>query len=189
MRLKKRQIKLIVSLVVLACALFGVFTAKTDAPVTYLQANNPGFYPLDHVADGDTISVRMDGKTETIRFIGVDTPEKNDSRKPIQCFAQRASDFTTQKLAGKQVRLEADPAGDNRDRYNRLLRYVYLPDGTLLNKAIIEEGYGFAMTGFPFSKMDEFRAAQTAARQQNRGLWNDCQISEATGYPQTNPAN
>lgn len=191
MRLKKRQIKFIITLLVAILSSAGIFAATNtgQAPLAeFAQEQNPGLVDVEKVADGDTISIRSQGKIEKIRLIGVDTPEKNDARKPIQCFAQAASNFTESKLTGKQVRLEADPQGDNRDRYGRLLRYVYLPDGTLVNKAIIEEGYGFAMTGFPFSKMEEFRAAQTTAREQNRGLWNTCNIDESKGYPQTNAA-
>lgn len=192
MRLKKRQIKLIAALLVAILSGAGVFAAansgQTPQFTEFAQTQNPGLVSVEKVADGDTITIRTQGKTEKIRLIGVDTPEKNDSRKPIQCFAQAASNFTETKLAHRQVRLEADPQGDNRDRYGRLLRYVYLPDGTLVNKAIIEEGYGFAMTGFPFSKMEEFWAAQTAAREQNRGLWSSCDIDETKGYPQTNAA-
>ena len=72
------------------------------------------------------------------------------------------------------LRLQADPANTNRDRYNRLLRYVYLKDGTLVNAEIIKSGFGFAYTSFPFTKLDEFRQYQTQARQQNLGLWGSC---------------
>lgn len=191
MKLKKRHIRLIVSLIILALSGVGVLTvspAKEQAAQVLTQ-QNPGLYAVDHAADGDTIVVKNGDKKETVRLIGVDTPEKNDRRKPIQCFAQAASDFTKQRVDGTHVRLEADTQSDNRDRYGRLLRYVYLPDGTLLNKAIISEGYGFAMTGFLHTKMDEFKAAGQEAREHNRGLWNSCTISTNVGYPQTNAVN
>ena len=148
----------------------------------------PGYYKVEHVADGDTINVLIDGKQEKVRFIGVDTPEKNDSRKPVQCYAQAASNFTSEKLKNASVRLEADAQSDNRDRYGRLLRYVYLHDGTLLNKAIIAEGYGFAMVSFPHSKMGEFTAAQAAAENGRKGLWGQCTVDKSRGYPQTQTA-
>ena len=150
---------------------------------------SPGYHKVTQVADGDTISVLIDGKQEKIRFIGVDTPEKNDSRKPVQCYAQAASDFTSKKLNGVSVRLEADAQSDNRDRYGRLLRYVYLMDGTLVNKDIVAEGYGFAMTSFPHSKMEEFTAAQTQAELVRKGLWGQCAIDRDRGYPQTQAAH
>ena len=72
---------------------------------------------------------------------------------------------------GKRVRLEYDEGTGRNDRYGRTLAYVYLANGTLLNLEIIERGYGHAYTRFPFSKMDEFRAAERYAREAKRGLW------------------
>jgi micrococcal nuclease len=74
-------------------------------------------------------------------------------------------------VEGKTVRLEEDQQTTNRDKYNRLLRYVYLPDGSLLNAEIIRQGYGHAYTRFPFDKLDEFRALEKEAREAERGLW------------------
>ena len=61
----------------------------------------------------------------------------------------------------------------NRDRYGRLLRYVYLPDGTLLNALIVSEGYGFAYTKYPFRRMKEFRRLERTARAEGNGLWEE----------------
>lgn len=131
----------------------------------------------------------MDGQSQTIRFIGVDTPEKNDPRKPIQCFAKLASEHTRSLIGNTPVRLEADPLSDNRDRYDRLLRFVYNSNNTLVNQQIIADGYGFAVTAFPFSKMEDFKVAQRQAREQNKGLWGKCNITYPKGYPQTNSTN
>jgi micrococcal nuclease len=135
----------------------------------------PGFYRVSEFVDGDTIKVDRNGHVETVRFIGVDTPETHDPRKAVQCFGQAAADHTKQTIGQQPVRLEADPLNTDRDRYNRLLRYIYLPDGTLLNAKIIQDGYGFAYLSFPFTKTEEFRGYQTAARQAGRGLWGSCQ--------------
>lgn len=154
-------------------------TAKKTAVV-----NQPGLYTVVEFADGDTVSVDMNGKTERVRMIGVDTPETHDPRKAVQCFGQAASNFTKQLIGKSNVRLEADPTNSNRDRYQRLLRYVYLPDGTLVNAEIIKQGYGFAYLSFPFTKSDEFRDLQTKAREDNKGLWGNCtpQKNEYGGY-------
>jgi len=190
MKLKKRHIRLFISLVVLAIGAISVLISPAPQEVAQVASQqNPGLYQVDHAADGDTISVIIEGKKETIRLIGVDTPEKNDRRKPLQCYAKAASEFTKKEVEGSRVRLETDPQSDTRDRYGRMLRFVYLPDGTLLNKKIVSEGYGFAMTGFPHTKMDEFKAAQTEASANHKGLWGSCTISTATGYPQTNALN
>jgi micrococcal nuclease len=129
-------------------------------------------------ADGDTLSVDMNGTVEKVRFIGVDTPETHDPRKAVQCFGKAASDFTKNLIGDKPVRLEADQLNTNRDRYNRLLRYVYTQDGTLVNSEIIRRGYGFAYTSFPFGKADEFRALEQQARDSGTGLWAACQPSQ-----------
>lgn len=132
----------------------------------------------------------MNGHTETIRFIGVDTPETHDPRKPVQCYGQQAAAYTQTLIGSKAVRLAADPLDTDRDRYNRLLRYVYLPDGTLVNQAIIEQGYGFYYPYFPFTKKTEFAAAQTKAQSNKDGLWSACQpIANDDGGYTSNPAN
>jgi micrococcal nuclease len=156
---------------------------KISQPIT---TNNPGLYRVVEFADGDTIAVDMDGVTERVRFIGVDTPETQDPRKGVQCFGKAASAFTRNFIGNQRVRLEMDPTNSNRDRYDRLLRYVFTPDGTLVNKEIIAQGYGFAYTDFPFQKMDEFTRAQRTAREQNRGLWGSCQVGGTESRPQTN---
>jgi micrococcal nuclease len=123
------------------------------------------------VIDGDTIKVRIGGRTETVRLIGVDTPETVDPRRLVQYFGSEASEFVNDMALGEDVSLEADPQCANRDKYRRLLRYVYLEDGTLLNSEIITQGYGFAYTKYPFSKMREFRRLERRARKGERGLW------------------
>lgn len=123
------------------------------------------------VVDGDTIKARIGRRIETVRLIGVDTPETVDPRRAVQYFGQEASDFVADLAQGDEVRLEADRQCTNRDKYRRLLRYVYFADGTLLNAEIIAQGYGFAFTKYPFSKMKEFRRLERRARREGRGLW------------------
>ena len=150
-----------------------------------LQRNDPGLYTINHYVDGDTIAVNMNGSVETVRFIGVDTPETHKPNTPVQCYGPEAAAHT-KDVIGKfgKVRLQADPLDTNRDRYGRLLRYVYLPDGTLLDEQIIQQGYGFAYLSFPFSKKDRFAADQQAAKTAKKGLWAACQptINQYGGY-------
>lgn len=142
-------------------------------------------YTVVETVDGDTIKVKMGDKTETVRFIGVDTPETHDPRKAVQCFGTQAAAKTKEWLLHKQVRLESDPNDSDRDKYKRLLRYVYIGD-ELINAKLIKEGYGFAYTVFPFTKLDEFRALESEARANNRGLWAGCQVDESSKIKQTN---
>jgi endonuclease YncB( thermonuclease family) len=186
-RLTKKRISLITGLVfVVLSPLIVKYAPRLPA----LQEYQPGLYSVTEFYDGDTIAVTMNGKQEKVRFIGVDTPETHDPRKVVQCYGKAASEFTKQIIGLQAVRLESDPQNTNRDRYNRLLRYIYLPNGTLVNAEIIKQGYGFAYTGFPFSKMDEFKQYQTDATNQKRGLWNSCtpQKNQYGGYT-SNAAN
>ncbi|MCA9329121.1 thermonuclease family protein [Candidatus Saccharibacteria bacterium] len=140
------------------------------------EQSQPGLYTVVNFVDGDTIAVDMDGVTEKVRLIGVDTPETHDPRKTVQCFGQAASSYTRQLIGNNKVRLEADSTNTNRDRYQRLLRYVYLPDGRLVNAEIIKNGYGFAYTYFPFTKLEDFKTYQTQAKDAQLGLWSNCDI-------------
>lgn len=124
------------------------------------------------IIDGDTIEVNSNGVLEKIRLIGVNTPETVDPRKKVECFGKEASRFVTDILVGTSVSLEADASQGERDRYGRLLRYVYLSDGSLLNKTIIAEGYGYEYTyNVPYRYMNEFKDAERTAQKLEKGLW------------------
>jgi micrococcal nuclease len=102
-------------------------------------------------------------------LFGVDTPETKHPEKPVEYFGKEAYLFTQRMVEGKEVRLEYDQT--RRDRYGRILAYVYLLDGTFLNAEIIEQGYGFAYTKYPFKYTEEFRRYEREARENKRGLW------------------
>jgi micrococcal nuclease len=127
------------------------------------------------IVDCDTIQVDIINppddlqNSETVRLIGVDTPETVHPSKPVEHFGKEASDFTKSRLEGKMVYLAFD--WDLRDFYRRLLAYVYLEDGTCHNAAIIKEGYGFAYLTYSFQFADEFAVLQREAREKNKGLW------------------
>ncbi len=113
-----------------------------------------------------------DGKAETIRLIGVDTPETKDPRKKVQCFGQAAADFTSSTLLGNTVRLASDSSQQNRDKYGRLLRYVYLNDGTNFNEKLIKEGFAYEYTyAVPYQYQPVFKDDQAAASAAGKGLW------------------
>lgn len=124
------------------------------------------------VTDGDTIRVDIGGTIERVRFIGIDTPESVDPNSPVECFGVEASNHTRQLLSGATVYLESDPSQDSRDRYNRILRYVWLDDGTLVNLALIRDGYAFEYTyQTPYRYQAEFQQAQRDAEAEEVGLW------------------
>jgi micrococcal nuclease len=171
-------------------AVVGYYTSQQNAQNLPGTGTIPaGSYRVTEFVDGDTIKVDMNGKIETIRFIGMDTPETHDPRKPVECFGQAAAAHTKELIGDKAVRLEADQLSTNRDRYDRLLRYVYTADGRLVEAEDIRDGYAFAYTSFPFSKLDEFRAYEKEAREANRGLWSGCQpYLDKDGHIHSNPA-
>lgn len=121
---------------------------------------------VTRVIDGDTVVLDTIG---TVRLIGVDTPETVDPRKPVQAFGKEASDFLKGLLTGVTVRVEYDQ--NKTDKFGRTLVYLYLADGTFVNRKIVEDGYGHAYTEFPFRFIDEFRKVQLEARLAGRGLW------------------
>jgi micrococcal nuclease len=127
------------------------------------------FFFCIRVIDGDTIVVETADTQEKVRLIGVDTPETVHPSKPVEYFGKEASEFTHKKVEGKRVRLEYD--WRSRDKYGRLLAYVYIEDGTFLNAEIIRKGYGFAYTRYPFKYLEDFRRYEKEARRNNRGLW------------------
>lgn len=190
LKLTKRQQKHLGSVIAALLVLLFGWLARHN-PELFNQLNGtppPGTYHVISVEDGDTIVVDMNGTDERVRFVGIDTPETRDPRKPVQCFGYAASAFTKQLIGSQPVRLEADPLSTNRDRYNRLIRYVYIPDGRLVQAEILKQGYGFAYTSFPFTKSEEFLNYQRQAREQNRGLWNQCDpIANEYGGFDSNP--
>ena len=93
------------------------------------------------VIDGDTIVVQVNGHPETVRLIGVDTPEPKDPRKPVEYFGKEASRFTVSLVKDQRVRLEIQTSPTSRDKYGRLLAYVFRQsDNLLVNKEIIRQG-------------------------------------------------
>jgi micrococcal nuclease len=129
---------------------------------------------VTRVVDGDTIHVDLGGTDETVRYIGVDTPESVKPGTPVQCFAERASAHNEQLVGGEDVRLRFDV--ERRDRYGRLLAYVYrVGDGTFVNAALVRDGYARPLTVPPNVRYaDRFARLAREARDARRGLWRAC---------------
>ncbi len=140
---------------------------------TVFMTFEPGSYVIKTFVDGDTVIVDMGGVDETIRFIGVDTPETHKPNTPVQCYGPLAAAYTKERIGSGRIRLVSDRLTTNRDRYNRLLRYVVLDDGTYLNQELVAKGYGFAYS-FPFAKLDAYAETMELAQQAKRGLWGSC---------------
>ena len=123
------------------------------------------------VIDGDTIEVCCIGwKRESIRYIGINTPETHHRTKGVEAYGKEAAEANRKLVAGKTVHLEFDV--QRRDQYGRLLAYVYLEDGTFVNAWLVEQGYAQVMTVPPNVRHQEmFLKLQREAREARRGLW------------------
>ena len=164
-----------------AGAVLGTLLATALVVVAFVQATSkadagraPGARVV-RVVDGDTVVIHLSGHDEHVRLIGIDTPETVDPRKPVQCFGKEASRRTAALLPkGTAVRLERDV--EARDHFGRLLAYVFrVDDGTFVNLALAEEGYGLSLTIPPnVAYADRFAAAAADARRDGRGLWGAC---------------
>lgn len=172
-RISNKKLTTYIASIILTLILSGIGLIISENTESVLPASSATAV-VTRVVDGDTIHVEIDGEEETIRMIGVDTPESVKTNTPVQCFAKEASDKTKALLLNKTVRLENDPSQDEQDRYGRLLRYVYLEDGTLINEKLIAEGFAFEYTyEVPYKFQKEFKSAQRNASQNKLGLWAD----------------
>ncbi len=159
-----------------------IFLGVRSLPVMKNTFAKDQFVYVERVVDGDTL--KLSGG-ERVRLIGVDTPEVYYSEKlirdaartgkdikSIQALGRKASEFTKRLCSGRRIRLEFDV--EKRDRYKRLLAYVYLEDGTFVNARILEEGFGQVMTIPPNVKYAEyFLKLQQEARNNHKGLWGE----------------
>lgn len=123
------------------------------------------------VVDGDTIRVALPGGEEPVRYIGIDTPE--GYRPPVECFARAATRANRDLVAGRRVRLVYDV--ERRDRYGRLLAYVYTGD-VFVNAELVKRGFAKAYPVRPnVAHRDRFRALEAVARASGRGRWSHCE--------------
>jgi micrococcal nuclease len=157
--------RLILTLLLVALAAFGgraVLTPPEDGEVT-------------RVVDGDTLHVQVDGRDETVRLLGIDTPELHRPDTPVECGARAASHSMEELADGRRVDLVTDPSQDQRDRYGRLLAYAVTRGGVDLGEAIVRRGWAevYVYDG-PFQRLARYRAAAAAARRADRGVSARC---------------
>lgn len=162
--------RILICLAVLAAACRSDATASPSGSVAF-TANAT----VERIVDGDTIVVRIDGRRERVRLIGIDTPETKKENTPVQCFGPEATAYTTSLLPeGTPIHLERDVVA--RDDFGRLLAYVYVAaDRTFVNLEVIRHGFGRPLTIRPnVAHSEELIDAARVADQQNIGLWQQC---------------
>ncbi len=170
---KVRLLTLLSAMVFLLSVFSIVILPKMAKGEVYINENK--YYEVYEVIDGDTFKVKEGFKKSTIRMLGIDTPETVDPRKEEQCYGKEASEFAKKFLLKNKVRLVLNEKREMRDKYGRVLAYVYLEDGTFVNSYLLANGFAKEYTfGKPYSKKDEFVATQNEARQRGVGLWDRC---------------
>ncbi len=149
--------------------LLATLLALLPAPVA--SQGDSATVQVVRVVDGDTIQVCcVFGDRVKVRYIGVDTPETHHPMRGVEPYGKEASEANHMLVDGKTVSLEFDV--EQRDRYGRLLAYVFLKDGTFVNAWLVENGYAMVMTVPPNVKHQElFLKLQREAREAGRGLW------------------
>ena len=131
-----------------------------------------GPYRVARVVDGDTFTIKLGSQTTKVRVIGIDTPESVDPRRPVQCFGKQASARASALLSGKNVWLEVDPNQDTRDRFGRLLRFVWIDNTSDFGLTMIRDGFALEYTyDLPYRYQAQYRSAQVAAKETDAGLW------------------
>lgn len=155
-----------------AAALFVSVVIVFAVAVSQVGASSGGRFTLKgevvQVVDGDTVDVRLlrSGKRERVRLIGIDTPERG------ACFSSQATAATRRFALGKRVTLKGDPSQDTRDRYGRLLAYVWLPGGRDLGYQLIAGGFAKVyIYETPFRRLNAYRAAESVGRKRARSVW------------------
>ena len=129
------------------------------------------------VADGDSISL---SNGERVRYLGINAPERGEPGK-AEFLAQEAFQFNRNLVLGKEIRVEFE--GEKRDRFNRELAYVYLQDGTWVNRELVKEGYAHVLYQSPgLEKFEEFLSAQQEAIRGKRGIWQKALQETEPGY-------
>jgi micrococcal nuclease len=147
---------------------------------------------VTEVVDGDTIRVELPTGAETVRIIGIGTPEVVHPSQPEACFGVEATAYAKNALNGQTVTLETDPTQDERDTYDRLLAHVYVGD-ELYAESAIAGGYGIHyIYEAPSSHADELDAAAAAAKADGRGIWASCEgrvdLPKVAPVPAATPA-
>ena len=157
--------------------------SKNEIPGNEKKEITNEYIVVAKVVDGDTFKMSDGSK---VRLIGIDTPEKYDSDKlnresdmtgrdkeTIKKLGEAASEYVRKLVEGKRVTLVRESGYEDKDKYNRLLRYVYLEDGTFVNARIIEDGYANVYNAAQVSKIKEFKRLEREARENKRGLWGE----------------
>jgi endonuclease YncB( thermonuclease family) len=154
------------------------YSRPTMPYATDEEKYNGKIFTVVKVVDGDTLDINLPDdftgkhyKSTRIRLLGVDTPETKKPNTPVMYYGPEASEFAKETALGQQVTILLDDAGPSRDKYGRLLAYVRLPDGRVLDEILITEGYGYADLRFRHSLYKQYEQDMYRAKKAQKGLW------------------
>lgn len=168
--------KLIAFLATISLGLVMLYAGKST--ITFATNNsatntNGVTHRVVKVVDGDTAEIDINGQIKKVRFIGMDTPEVYDPRKPVQCYGREASAKGHELLEGKMVGIEYDQVVGESDKYGRSLAYIILPSGEIYNQKMIAEGYAHEYTyqDQAYKYQSKFKQAEVSAKSLGLGFW------------------
>ena len=150
-----------------------------------MVAGETELYEVVSITDGDTIKVKTDDKIQTVRLVNMNTPESVDPKRPAECMGKETSEQMKLLVEGKKVSLEIDETQTDRDRYSRLLRFVFLEDGTDVGLLMIKLGFAYSTPygSSPHKYLEAYENAEAMAKESQLGLWDLEACVETTVKP------
>ncbi|MBI9018402.1 MAG: thermonuclease family protein [Phycisphaerae bacterium] len=187
--LARWQLRFTGIIVLLALAINASVNKSKNLGQGEFKHNSQQYYTVIKVVDGDTIDIDkadvISGKSFTrIRLRGIDTPETKHPTQPVGYFGPEAAEFTRKTVLNKQIRIVLLENQDNRDKYGRLLAYVYLNDGRMLNKELISQGLGYVYPFYSHPLKEEFIDLEKKAKKDKAGLWRNVKPEQLPDWMQ-----
>lgn len=167
----------IISFILISCIYLSLNSNQISRSKRYSIPNiDPNkLYLVLKVLDGDTFQIKIDKRLQTVRMLGIDTPETVDPRKKVQCYGKEASKKTKEILSKHSVRLVLDSSQNTLDKFGRILAYVYRDDGLYMNQYLLENGYAREYTySKQYKEQMDFKSIENQASISKLGLWNSC---------------
>lgn len=173
--MKTYKLKIILILIIITfCSLAAYFSSNSYSNFKRKipKIDSEELYLVTKVLDGDTFQIKIDKQIQTIRMLGIDTPETVDPRKAPQCFGREASDKTKELLNKHSVRLGIDQTQTVLDKFGRIIAYVYRDDDLFINQYLLEYGYAREYTyNLKYEKQKDFKELEKKAKKEKLGLW------------------
>jgi micrococcal nuclease len=181
MNLRALNVSALLAMLILPSAAFGADASQSAAIAQpFPDFSNQASYRVERIIDGDTVELAIDGQRVKVRLVGIDTPESHFPGRPVERYADEATEFVRGLIDGRSVYLEYDAMCDRQDSFGRTLAHLYrAPDGLWVNLEIVREGLGIVYDRFPFTYQELFQHYEDEARAAARGLWSTASAGSA----------